>query len=193
MKCPNCSYGMQFRNAKHSSVDEIRAALEFFDGIERITITGGEATAHPKFDDISMIVRSRFPKAMLGLETNATLYPRWQNSLPLFDSIDASHYTADSWEGCPDNSKQIHLLLEDYPKLRILEARHVDMSHNKGNQPCGRQKRAHWSHGLIYGCCAATGVKGAIGIPLQKDWHKILEETPLPCGNCIYGQPVKIN
>lgn len=189
MTCPNCSYGMNWRDAKHTPIDEIIGALKWFDGIDRISLTGGEPTAHPHFHQIARLVRQALPEMKLGLETNATLYPKFKESLPMFDSIDATHYTPDAWDGCPDNTAKIELLQKDYPRLRVLKAKHVTMENNRGSNPCGREARAHWSHGLIYGCCAAPGVKGAIGIELQDGWHEKLKATRLPCKNCIYGQP----
>lgn len=189
MECPQCVYGMYWRNAKHSSVEDIKAALPWFSGITRISLTGGEPTMHPRFMEIAHLVRQMLPGILLSVETNATLYPRFKPALELFDGIEATHYTANAWPGCPDNSDKINALKSDFPKTRILEAKHRTMDDNRGSNMCGRQARAHWSHGLIYGCCAATGLRKAIGIPPQEEWHQKLKAEILPCGDCVFGQP----
>ncbi len=180
---------MFWRDAKHTPLEQIQAILPWLSGIEKVSLTGGEPTAHPQFHEISMAVKAGLPHVKLGLETNATLYPRFKPSLALFDSIDATLYGPQAWEGCPSNAYKIALLKKDYPALRILPAKHLTFANNRGANPCGREARAHWSHGLVYGCCAAPGHKTAQGIELAPGWHEQLKTIRLPCAECVYGQP----
>jgi hypothetical protein len=188
MSCPHCVYGMFWRTARHTALEQIKLALDWFEGIGKINLTGGEPTCHPQFNEIAEMVRNRFPSIIFGLETNASLYPKFNAALRFFDSIDATLYGPDAWPGCPSNTAKIELLKTDYPALRILKAKHLTFADNRGAHPCGRQARAHWTNGLVYGCCAAPGYKSAIGIDLKTGWHENLKSLRLPCAECVFGQ-----
>lgn len=189
MKCPYCTYGSNWRVQKHSTLNEIEECLPWLNGIPSICITGGEPTTHPLLWDIVQLVRERLHGITLEMETNAVSYPSFKRVLPMFDSIHATLYGEEAWPGCPSNADQVELLNKDYPSLVILKAKHDTIHMNRGSNTCGRQLRAHWSHGLVYGCCTAPGYKSAIGIKLGPDWHDILSQTALPCSECPFGQP----
>jgi hypothetical protein len=181
---------MSFRERRHCTVNEVMAAAKFMGHIEEITVTGGEPTTHPLFCRIVDALRTELPRVELRLETNAVNYPKWSKDvLKVFSTITVTRYSSSSWYGCPDNSDKVALLCEDFPNVRILQAKHLDVSANRGERPCGREDRAHYSDGMVYGCCIGPGIDGGIGVPVDKDWPQRVLETKLPCANCMFGAP----
>lgn len=187
MTCPDCCYGMRWREAKHTPVSELLEDVMFFDLLHEITITGGEPTFHPDFGEIVTEIKLKLPRIQLRIETNGLLYNKWSKFFYLFDLINVTHYTAESWKGCLDNTKMVEKIAANHPNVRVMPARHIPFKPGKGTKPCGRQERPHYSQRKVYGCCLYPGVFGSTGVPIGPNWQEELQKVELLCRNCPYG------
>lgn len=187
MFCPDCCYGMRWRDAKHTPMDELLDDVMFFRDLKEITITGGEPTYHPQFGGIVAEIRQRLPNIELRVETNGLLYNKWPDIFKLFDLINVTHYTAQAWDGCLDNTKMVEKIAANHPRVRVMLAKHIPFKPGTGTKPCGRQERPHYSQRHVYGCCLYPGVFGSKGVPVSENWQSELQKMELLCCNCPYG------
>lgn len=187
MTCPDCCYGMRWRDAKHTPVSDLLEDVMFLKDLREITITGGEPTFHPEFGKVVCEIRQRLPKIELRIETNGLLYQKWQEVFGLLDLINVTHYTDAAWAGCLDNTKMVNLITKNHSKVRVMLAKHIPFKPGKGTNPCGRQERPHYSQRHMYGCCLYPGVFGSKGVPIGPNWQKELSVAELKCCNCPYA------
>jgi hypothetical protein len=175
---------MRWREKRDESLQDITSALCWFSDMPSIMITGGEPALHPDLGKIYDLLRDMCPKSHLMIETNAH---GQHEVVRKFDEIHVSHYTPKSWPDCKGNTAQVEALRKMCPGAMIGESVHMTPESGKGDKPCARTERAHWSGGLVYGCCVGPGIRGSVGIPLQTGWKEKLKEVKLPCGSCPFG------
>ena len=110
MKCPDCCAGitqMPKHNRRFYDWKYMETAAFIFKGIHNINITGGEPSIHPEFERWSPKLKSLFQCQVLSIWTNATMARKKKEAFRNYDVIHISHYTADAYEGCPDNTDDI--------------------------------------------------------------------------------------
>lgn len=192
MACPSCSCRVpERRNKTHFDWAYIENAAQYFRGIARLTVTGGEPTVHPLFCEFVPKLKSAFHCGMLILETNGHGFGKLPDSAFLkFDALHVTHYTDQCFPGCPDNTEAVEYAISHFDsKLRLVigKIKHVPRG-RRGSTMCGRGESdiAAYCDGLLYPCCAGPGV-GAEGIPLTDKWPTEILNVPMPCGKCWFA------
>ena len=94
LRCPNCYYvllgGEQaFEGGGMIKVDDFKAIIEKYgEYIEQVSLTGGEALAHPRLDQLVDIVKRKGLKATIS--TNGVFIERKMEALKAFDYVNVS-------------------------------------------------------------------------------------------------------
>jgi hypothetical protein len=196
MKCPDCCCNithMANRDKRFFDWEYMVKSAKYFQGMDRIHITGGEPTIHPKFIMFVPLLKELFQCERLTLETNGWGFDRFPHVFPFFDEIYISHYTEDTFAGSPDNTKQIEFLkqyfelLEPNTKLIVGEVVHTprDTRGKSGKCSRGDSETVAYSNGKIYGCCVAPGLDSDTGILISENWRNELPEPP--CHQCFFA------
>ena len=194
MRCPNCCYGMNWRSHVYSDIELLKSDVAHFKTLQEFTITGGEPTTHPNFGEIVQLLRDELPGLEMRIETNGLLYEKWKSFFQMFDLINVTHYTKDSWSGCLDNTRMVEVISKNHKSVRVIPIVHLENNKSpKLSTPCGRHDRPHYSQklqgGLIYGCCIGPGAVGSVGVPVSDKWQEDLSNIILPCSTCVFGIP----
>lgn len=192
MKCPDCCCNitnMRNQDKRFFDWDYLVNAAKYFYSIERVHITGGEPTIHPKFQEFIPKLRVLFGCGLLTLETNGWGFNRFPEVFRHFDVIYVSHYTEDTFVNSPDNTAEINFiksLLPESTKLIIGEVVHTPRE-KRGTGKCsrGHSETVAYSNGKLYGCCVAPGLNIDTGISITNSWRENLPEPP--CHECFFA------
>lgn len=194
LACPDCCCNIPSKPSRHISLADMETAAALLAPIERVNLTGGEATLHPQFDVISQFAKVWFRCARLTVETNAARsdWHRVAEALARFDEIVATEYTAATYPGCPvDNRPNIEALRRALPSSRILVSavRHVPRHLRPGTKPCslGTGESVAYCDGLLWPCCVAPGIPEAVGIPVTANWREEIARVSCPCAHCWFA------
>jgi hypothetical protein len=192
MKCPDCCCNITYMRNKDKRFfdgDYLINAARFFYGMDRIHITGGEPTIHPKFQEYAPLLKDLFGCRRLTLETNGWGFMRFPDVFKCFDEIYVSHYTKETFASSPDNTEAISFIknyLPDTTKLIVGEVVHTPRD-RRGEGKCDRgySETVAYSNGKIYGCCVAPGLDVDTGIKITENWRNELPEPP--CNKCFFA------
>lgn len=174
--------------------------------IQKIEMTGGEPSLHPRFPEISEHIHEWFKCDDIMVLTNGYLFDD-DDALPLllhYDRVYVTHYTPSFTMryGTPGNTdlvNKIKLYLRDHPKVQFWEQRmdsHVPIGKPPYTGSCkfgyDRSDSLAYDRGQLYGCCTAWQLpyRGK-GILLTADWRDHVNEIELPCDLCFISGEVK--
>ncbi len=196
MQCPDCCCNITaMKNAEKRffNWEYLENAARYFYGMERIHLTGGEPTLHPKFIEWAPLFKELFGCEKLTIETNGFAFKRAPWAFMHFDEIYCSHYTAGSFEGSPDNTEEIEYLRtylgENSARMIVGEIKHLSRD-IRGKNMCSRgwSETVGYSNGKVYPCCVASGIPARdVGIPLTVNWRKEILDVAHPCDICFFA------
>jgi glycosyltransferase involved in cell wall biosynthesis len=207
-RCPECTaVEREGFLANPISIVELKEVGNLIGSIEKIEVTGGEPSFHPKFKEISENLHKWFQCKDIMLLTNGWAFSKDDN-LPIllnYDRVYITHYN-DNFAKLYEEKSNTHLVkklesyLKNYPKIQFWPQ---DMdSHNPIKEPVpwasgclydyDKSDMISYHEGQLYGCCTAWQLdyRGK-GIPLTKEWRDHLSEIELPCNKCFLGIEVK--
>ena len=148
------------------------------------------------FPEFAPKFREVFQCQELWLETNGYGFRRWPEACLHFDRIQVSHYGPHVFAKSPSNDEDIAFIrefLREHGREHILvvgEVRHYPRKDQGEGNTCSRAwggTVAYWDK-LLYGCCTAQGMAGAVGIPLTRHWRTEIMEPDLPCRHCVFSR-----
>ncbi len=115
MRCPDCCAGitaMDKKDKKFHSWDYVVNSAKYFKGIRRINLTGGEPSIHPDFENWAPKLKELFGCDVLSVWTNGTMFYKKTEAFKYFDEIHITNYTAETFEGSPDNTGAIEFIMD---------------------------------------------------------------------------------
>ena len=195
MKCPDCCAGitaMLKSNKRFFDWDYLENSARYFYGIRRINLTGGEPSIHPKFEEFVPKMKQLFNCEVLSVWTNGTMFQKKPEVWAYFDEIHVTNYTAETFDGSPDNTKEIEFIRSLYPDKKIYSTgvvKHIP-SDTRGTKMCfrGYSETVEFVDGYIYPCCAASGLKTKTRIPLCDNWKEEILKIHPPCHECLFAE-----
>jgi len=196
MRCPNCCAGitaMPKEKKSFVSWKQLEESAIYFKGIDRINLTGGEPSIHPKFEEFVPKLKELFECRLLSIWTNGTMFQKKPEVWKYFDQIHITNYTEKTFEGSPNNTESIKWIREKLKDTKVeifdCETVHIPLT-QRGTKMCfrGYSDTVEFVNGKIYPCCAGSGLDTQIYLPLQSDWkEKILTIHP-PCEECLFAE-----
>lgn len=188
--CPDCCEGDVVLRAKGRifSPESIAADVAALGDIGTVTLTGGEPTLHPKFEEVARLARAARGSKFLRLISNGAKLEKHAAALKYFDRVDMSVFTDESNAGTPTDPTIVDRVRAAKPDT---DFRSYVVIHSKssGKMACGREKNSvSTMDGRVYGCCVANGIAGAESTELSPGWEGRLGDVPLPCDRCVFGQ-----
>ena len=193
LRCPECCCSVGTRPVVHYPWDYFEAIAPFIYGIDRVDITGGEPTCHPKFEEFVPKFRSLFGCRLLTLETNGFKVREYSKVLKHFDLIRSSRY--------PENGEEVSWLLTNFPGYcqngstcveigaEPDERKHVSRLRRGSGEPCllGKFEFALYTGGVFYSCRLGPAVRGAVPVAPCTGWQEKVLGTTLPCKVCWFS------
>lgn len=187
-RCPNCCCGIGInRELRHHPWEYFERAAAVLYGVERVHLTGGEPTLHPRFAEFLPRLKALFGCHRLTLGTDGYGVERHRELIARhIDEVHFSDYHARP--GAHEALVQIGVALSVYDG-GVKGANHVSRDRRGAGGPCGR---AHgdcvpYADGKLYGCCVAPGIGGAEGLAPGSGWREQVRTLPLPCGDCWFS------
>lgn len=196
MKCPDCCAGITSMDKKDKSFYDFsyfENAAKYFYGMRRINLTGGEPSMHPEFGQYVPHLKELFGCQILSIWTNGTMIMKKAETFKHFDQIHITNYTADTFEGSPDNSEQIEWIKE-YLKglpIEIFSDKIIHLPQQTGkSKMCfrGYSDTVEFTDGYIYPCCTGSGLKTKARIPLSHNWKQEILNIHPPCNECVFAE-----
>ncbi len=195
MKCPDCCAGitaMAMKDRVFYDWDYHVEAAKYLRGIDRINLTGGEASVHPKFNEWVPRLKELFECRSLSVWTNGTMFRKKPEVWAHFDEIHITNYTAETFVGAPDNTKDIEFIRELYPNKYISATKtvHTPLT-NRGTKMCfrGYSDTVEFVDGWLYPCCTASGLPTKTRIRLSENWKEEILKIHPPCHECLFAEP----
>jgi len=182
-KCEHCCCNIPNRQAVNYSWDYFEHLARYVYGVRRIHLTGGEATAHPKFAKFVPRLKELFGCELLTLWTNGFRIRENANVLHHFDDIFGTLYD--------DNAAEIEWMVENVGATYLNGDTHVNRAHRGGGNPCGRGRSdamVIYSDGRLFPCCIGPGIPGAQSIKPCDEWRTKVLAVPLPCKDCWFSE-----
>lgn len=196
MQCPDCCCNITYKTKAEKSFygwDYFVNAAQYFHSIDRIHLTGGEPTTHPKFTCYVPLLKDLFACNLLTLETNGTNFKRFPDIFKHFDKIYITHYTEDTFKDSPDNTEAIEFI-KDYlidSKVEIIVGNviHTKRETRSGGNMCSRgySETVAYCDGVIYPCCVAPGLHTKVFIEPSLDWKDRIQNVHPPCEECFFS------
>ncbi len=188
MKCPECAFSNPtIEHPEHCDPEAIKEAASNLYGMEQVSISGGEPTAHPQFQYIAPRLKEWFGCRNLTLITNGYKLMNYTDILSCFDDILLSHY--------PHNQRQIDYLARHGldkrsagPSIHLTTARRA-----RRPKPCCRANFLCYRYNRLYLCCHIPTGWEANGIPVTKYWREEILKVPLPCADCCFAEEDKFS
>lgn len=188
-RCENCCAGVGInRILQHHPYEYFERAAKLFYGIERVNMTGGEPTMHPRFEFLADNFKSLFGCRTLTLSTNGYRLSFVAEAIrENFDQVDFSDYG--------DNHDALNFLTRLVRKVNVFPAgEHAEKftpRSKRGTGSCFRRcaesGTVAYADGKVFGCCVAPGIDTASGVELKGDWRETIESAPLPCDRCMFA------
>lgn len=195
MRCPDCSCGMQVISKKDKyfiDTEYLLHASKLFQGVDTISIMGGEPSMHPMFSDWSKRFKSLFGCKTLTVESNGTMFKKIPDAFQYYDKIFATHYHPGMFEGCPENQLDIDYLKSYYKHRPDLvwtnEITHVPRT-TRGTEPCFRATSGGLAYegGKLYPCAVGSGVRTNNFIIPTENWREEIKTIYPKCSDCYFA------
>jgi MoaA/NifB/PqqE/SkfB family radical SAM enzyme len=196
MACPDCCAGitaMAKEKRKFMTWTEVKEAAKYLYGINRINLTGGEPTIHPKFSEWVPKLKETFGAKVLSVWTNGTMFQKKKDAFKHFDEIHITNYTKDTFEGSPDNTHLIEFIkeyLKDYPvKISDYKAVHTPLT-QRGTKMCfrGYSDTVEYLDGYVYPCSSSSGLPTQVKVKLTENWKDEVLKIHPPCHECLFAE-----
>jgi len=188
--CPECCCDIP-KIKKHwiISIEGLKRAANALKGIQRVTLTGGEPSMHPMFNEIVWASKELFNCKSLELSTNGRCFNGDHKILEFFDKIIVSRYDAPEFES---NSLLIEKGLKNTDicsKIEVWGVHHISRL-NRGTKKCPRGyfETISLYKDRVYPCCMGWGVEGFPSVELDNDWEKKVTSLELPCKICFFAE-----
>ncbi len=180
-RCPDCCANIGQRPTVHHDWPYFERLASFIYGIERVHITGGEPTVHPKFAEFVPKFKALFGCRFLTLQTDAFRTDRYRDVLKHFDHIYASRYDA-------ANTGAVDVLVS--LGATTWEGAFTPRSRRGSGKVCGRglSETVAYADGRFFGCCVGPGIPEAQSLEPTADWLSRVESLPLPCSDCWFSE-----
>lgn len=181
-RCPDCCAGVGInRVLQHHPWEYFERVAPFIYGIERVNLTGGEPTLHPRFAEYALKFRDLFGCKRLTLSTNGWGQMHFPNTIKkAFDEVHFSDYHLDR--------------AIDHPKLFTFDGgvnggSFVARSRRGAGGPCfrGHSDTVAYADGKFFPCCVSPGLDGTQGIEPCEDWREKVQQIDMGCGNCMFS------
>lgn len=189
-RCPDCCAGIGInRTLQHHPWEYFVEASRVLYGIDRVNLTGGEPTAHPRFGQFVSHFRDLFGCTLLTLSTNGY---RVREYVCLIETeFDYVHYSTYG-----DNLGPLQLLRDAGIKVSVFDggeqASNFVKLDKRGTGDCFRASRRSgtiaYADGMLFGCCVAPGIDQGAGTRPHMDWREWIERAPLPCDQCLFSE-----
>lgn len=191
--CPECCCDVpRIREHWETNWLELEAWAKHLRGIERVQLTGGEPTMHPRFWAWAPCLRDLFGCKLLTIETNGFGFRHRPSMFTEFSDVYFTHYAPPEFQD--DNGAEF-TFLESF--LRGIGSRtrlhHIDISHTprarRGGGTCGRGtgETVALYRGRLYPCCMGWGIPGATSCEVGPLWREDLAAIKLPCEKCFFS------
>jgi len=194
MACPDCCAGITGMKKEHRKFYDwayIENSAKYFYGIERINLTGGEPTIHPKFSEWVPKFKKLFGLKFLSVWTNGTMFRKKKEAFKHFDHIHITNYTKDTFHGSPDNTGEIQFIREYLSgtdvQIFATEVKHIAFT--GGSKMCfrGYSDTVEFVDGYVYPCSSSSGLPTKIRRKLDENWKEVTKMHP-PCGECMFAE-----
>ena len=165
MACPDCCCDIPENESKnHITWEYVEHAAQFLRGLERIHLTGGEPSLHPKFREWVPALRDLFKCKLLTVESNGYGFQKFPEVFTHFDVVYASLYSEATfapggstyWRPSLDNAKKIKHLVEYYanrpgPVIYVGNVVHTPRHLRPGTKMCprGTSENAAYADGPV--------------------------------------------
>jgi hypothetical protein len=188
--CPECCCGVpDIKNNWCISLKDMVDASKMMYGIDRVNLTGGEASMHPEFALFGPLLKDMFGCRMLTIETNGFLFKKNPEAFDCFDKVYATLYDKPEFEH--SNKEDIEFLKKRLgDKLQVIKISHVSKSIKHGTKKCdrGRYETVSLYKNRLYPCCVAWGISVDASIPLTSTWRDNIVKVHPPCKECFFAE-----
>lgn len=198
LRCENCCCKVHERKPVHYDWNYFERLAPYVYGIDRIDITGGEPSCHPRFTEYVPKFRKLFGCNRLTVETNAMRAKYQKDTFRHFDEIRLSLY--------PENKSEIEWTLKNFENAWVQNGstcieigaepdhrKHVSLDRIGGGGLCklGKFEFVLFTDGKLWPCRLGPAVPGAVGIEPCEDWRERVLALPIPCGECWFSTGAK--
>ena len=188
-RCPDCCAGIGRVAQWWANQAYMARWAPVFRGVDVVNIYGGEPMCHPRFDALTAALPTWFSESRLWLSTNGDLWERHAAAVAAYERVIVSHYGEWTFSGCPANSAAVDGL-RGWVGERLVVSRVLHEVPVAGrSNPCWRLhgEALEFRQGVLYPCCAGSGVPGAVGIVPGADWPERISECRAVCAGCAFA------
>jgi MoaA/NifB/PqqE/SkfB family radical SAM enzyme len=189
-RCPDCCCGIGInRKLQHHPWEYFEAVAPFIRGIERVNLTGGEPTIHPKFAEFVPRFKELFGCARLTMGTDG--YGVVRHAKVINDHVDEVHFsnyhtkvTAAAWQSLKSSTGRL-LTFDAGRDASAFISREI----RGGGNPCSRgfSETVAYADGKFWPCCVSPGLDGTEGIEPCHDWREKILAVDMGCKQCMFS------
>lgn len=193
-RCPSCCAGIGInRVLQHHDWEYFERAAKVIYGVERVHLSGGEPTFHPKFAEFVPKFKELFGCKRLSMVTDG--WGVFKHDEVIVAHIDEVHFTrygnrpgSEAGLRRMEAAGDITLFIFDAgPNM----ANFTPRAQIGGGKPCHRDWRQSgqvaYADGKLWGCCVAPGIEEAAFYP-QEAIIGIVDRAPdPPCSRCWFS------
>jgi hypothetical protein len=189
-RCPDCCCGIGInRKLQHHPWEYFEAVAPFIRGIERVNLTGGEPTMHPKFAEFVPRFKDLFGCARLTMGTDG--YGVSRHAKVIQEHIDEVHFS----DYHHVRSRESHNVLMSLDiQVMVFDALYdatgfVPRSRRGAGNPCARgfSETVAYADGKFWPCCVSPGLDGTEGIEPCDDWREKVLAVDMGCKQCMFS------
>ncbi len=194
-RCPECCAGVGInRVLQHHDWEYFERAAQVIYGVERVHLSGGEPTFHPRFAEFVPKFKDLFGCKQLSMVTDG--WGILDNIYPITMQIDEIHFTR---YGNRQREERVLQALSDAGLFKLLifdagpnMANFTPRAQIGGGKPCHRtwwlSGQVAYADGKLWGCCVAPGIEarspGVQMVQLGGGQHLVPQP---PCEKCWFS------
>ena len=191
LRCPDCCAGVgMHRFLTHHPCGYFETAAVHLKGIDRVHLSGGEPTLHPKFAEFLPQFRELFGCRLLTMVSNGFAIERYADLI-------VQHL---DWLNFSDFHIRAHIpeMLRARGLLVNIEDEGAGASNfvpriKRANgiactRACWRSGGFGYADGKMWGCSVAPGIEGTQGMEPCAEWRERLPQEKLPCAECWFAE-----
>lgn len=187
-RCKNCCCGIGInRKLRHHQWGYFEKLAPFIYGIERVNLTGGEPTLHPRFADYVPRFKELFGCQRLTLSTDGYRVARYAEIIEKYiDEVHFSDYgTRPQALGTLERGSVLYSI---FPAGQSA-SNFVSREQRGSGKPCQRgfSETIAYADGLFYSCCVGPGLPLATGLEPCMDWREKIQDIDLGCKECFFS------